>query len=449
MSERPAPANLDAERTVLGALMLKPPVYTDIAAALAVDDFFLPAHREIFEAAGAVVARQRPCDPLMVGDELQARGMVARLPGGLGYLMDLAGGVTHTEHLGHHVSLISEASGLRRLIAICAETMSRGYGHARLGELVEEVTSAAARIVIHTPGDLVNAGDLVQEVLDDLERRHAAGPEKSITGVRTGVYALDRLTCGSDPGDLVVFAADPGGGKTALAEQAAIVTAIEEPGTALFCNLEMRKVQLVERAIAYLARRNSFNMRTGQLSVEDFREIYTAGSKISAGRLYVEDKLFTVPAIVGRAREWRARHPREKALLVVDFVQLLRSAGDEGSDNRARQLGLWCQTFKELAKMMEIVVVLVSQFNRGPAKDRRAPTMRDLRESGDIEAAADTIVLIHNPEGTEDGPVDLILEKNRKGPARRVPAHWNGRYYEFVDVGDEPEPAQRTLPGAA
>jgi replicative DNA helicase len=449
MSSREAPNNVEAEKTVLGCTMLRPSVYVEVSSVLRVDDFFLPAHWEIFDAMGAVTARQRPCDPLMVGDELKVRGMLPRLPGGEGYLMDLVGGVTHAENVAHHVSLVSEAAVLRRLGLLCAETLSRTYGSQRAGEIVADLGANLAKLVIQSPGELCHAGALVGELLEDFERRMAAGPDENITGVRTGIEMLDRLTCGFDPGDLVVIGADPGGGKTALAEQVAIVSSIHGGGSALVCNLEMRKTQLVERALVYLARKNSLSVRQGAISNDDFRDLHDAGMSVEAGRLYVEDKLFTLPQIIARARAWRVRHPKELGLLVVDFIQLLRSVGGD-EENRARQLGIWTQALKELAKTLEIVVIAVSQLNRGPHKDKRPPGMRDLRESGDIEGAADTIILIHNPDKTEDGPVDLLIEKNRKGPCKRVRGHWLGRYYQFTDCDDpQPQPERQVrLPGA-
>jgi replicative DNA helicase len=307
------------------------------------------------------------------------------------------------------------------------------------------LTKEASRLVVQGPGDLTNAADLLPGLVEDIEARKRA--DGVITGIRTGIEELDDLTYGFDPGDLVVIAADPGGGKTALAMQIAILLAILDGGTALVCNMEMSKKALLERAIAYLAGIDSWSLRTGRLSKPEWSAFYEATTIIEKGLLILEDRVFTMPQIVTRSRAWRARFPRKRGIIVVDYLQRIRGGGGRG-ENRAEQIGEWTSALKELGTSLEVPVVLLSQLNRAPSKEKRPPTMRDLRESGDIEADADTVLLIHNAGKTENGTTDLILDKNRRGPCRTLTAHWTAKHYRFSNAPNE-SPRQQVLPGAA
>lgn len=436
------PHDLDIERSTLGSVFVKPTLFADLAFSLRADDFFLPAHRAIWEAMGRVARRGLTVDPIIVAEEMKATGEHRRLETE-GYLLDLAGDVPTAERGSEYATLVGELAGSRRLITLCSEVASRAYGRVRLPGLIEELTREAARLVVHSPGDLTNAADLVEAFVQELGTRCES--KNQISGLRTSIEGLDEITYGFDPGDLVVVAADPGGGKTALAMQIAILLAVLDGGSAFVCNMEMSKQALLERTVAYLTGINSWNLRTGKLTRGDMSGVYDVNAQIAAGALYLQDKLFTMPQIVTRAREWRVRHPNHRGVVVVDYLQRIR--GGRG-DNRVEQIGEWTSALKELATALEVPVLLLSQLNRAPSKDKRPPTMRDLRESGDIEADADTVLLIHNPGKTEDGGVDLILDKNRKGPCRVVSAHWTARNYRFSNVANE-SPQQQELPGAA
>lgn len=437
------PHDGDAEKSLLGSVLIRPNAFADLAFTVASDDFFMPAHRVIWSAMGEVMQRGLTIDPVILCEELRASGELRRLDGGEGYVIDLANYVPTAELAAQYASIVAEKATSRRLIGLCSETASRSYGGVRSPELVETLTREVAKLVVHGPSDLTSAADLLPGLIEDLETRSRS--EGVITGIRTGLEMLDEITYGFDPGDLVIIAGDPGGGKTALAMQVAILLSVMDGGTALVCNMEMSKKALLERAIAYLAGIDSWNLRTGKLSKQHWSAIMEAGGEIADGALILEDRVFTMPQIVTRARAWRARNPKKRGILVVDYLQRIR--GGRG-DNRAEQIGEWTSALKELGTHLEVPVLLLSQLNRAPSKDKRPPTMRDLRESGDIEADADTVLLIHNAAKTEDGPSDLILDKNRKGPCRVVSVHWTARHYRFSNVPNE-SPRQQALPGAA
>jgi len=442
------PFDETAEKSLLGSVLIRPKLFPDLANDVAVDDFFKPAHRMIWSAMGAVARRGLTIDPVTLGDEIRLAGEVKRLEGGEGYIVDLAGCVPSAERAGEYASLVSERAASRRVITLCAEATSRARGSSRAPEIIETLTRELAKVVVHAPEEMTTAADLFQPFLDELEARAASG--QAIRGIRTGVDALDRVTFGFDPEDLVVIAGDPGGGKTALAVQIALLLALTEDGAACVCSLEMSKPQITERLVAYLGGVDSEDLRAGRLTRGQWASVYgEPRERLQNGgggdRLVIEDKALTMPQIVSRARAWRTRFPKHRGVLVVDYLQRIR--GGKG-DNRAGQIGEWTNALKDLARSLKITVLLLSQLNRAPSKDKRPPTMRDLRESGDIEADADTIVLIHNASKIENGDVQLILDKNRKGKCRSITAHWTACHYSF---SDDPKHVheQQPLPGAA
>lgn len=438
------PHNPGAERAVLGSAFVKPAVFPLLNSSLGTDDFFVSSHREIFQAMQECSRRRMPLDLISVGDQLAKAGQLARLEGGEGYLARVVNDTPTAENVGHYVRIVQEAAERRRLIELCARTMSRAYGDSRSEALLDEHSTDLARIVMRTTDDLVRAGDLVGQVLEDAEARMLAGPEASMTGVRVGVSVFDDLTGGFDPTDLVVIAADPGGGKTALALQAAHRHVIEQAGTALVINLEMPSPQLVQRMIIRAARVNSHRVRRGKIDREEFQRLYDHGLHLVDKNLYVESRVRTMRQIWAKARTYRARHPKERGYMVVDYLQMITA---QNKDSRAQQVSQFARELKDIAKTLDLPVVAVSTLGRDAAKRKTRPTMHDLKESGDIEYAADTIFLLHNADETDDGPIDAICEKNRKGPTGVVPLHWIGRFYEFTDVGDAPtEPEQQALP---
>ncbi len=455
MSERIAPHSLEAERSVLGSVFIRPAAWPLVASMLVTDAFYLPAHREVFEAMEAVVKRSMPLDVLMVGDELKSRGALTRLEGGEGYLLDLAGSVPVAENVEHYVRIVLDNWNRRRVIALCSETMSRAYLSASAEDLVENLAGDVSRIVMPSANALVRIGECVPAVLADIEHRMAVGPEKAMAGrVTFGVDRLDELTVGCDPGDLVIIGADAGGGKTALAVQAGLKLTIDEGGVCLCANLEMSRAQITERSLSHRGRVNSFNLRRGQLRKDEFAELYAAGQSLIQNHhgeggqavptdFYREDRIQGIEEFEVRARAVRARHPKQVALGIFDFMQLAKSSGRQA--NRAQEISDIARRLKKLGGDLEMTIFGISSLKRKQTEaSEKPPSMSDLKESGDVEYAATTILLIWNQDQTEDGAVDIIAAKNKKGPRATIRSHWTGRHYAFRDWDGDASPS---LPG--
>lgn len=433
---RELPHSLLAERAVLGAVMLDPNRFGDIRTELETDEFLLPAHREIWDAMQALAARGRAPDGVSVADELGARGMLGRMEGGEGYLL-AAINSSEAIFLESHLRIVQEKAQLRRLIGACAEIQSRAYGDVgEVGAFLEDASAKMARVVTPSSNvDLTTVGDLIDPLMIEFSRRakrFADGDEMaSVTGVRTGVTKLDLLTGGFQPGNLVVIAGGTSSGKTALAAQAAIGHVLDDGGVAMLINLEMTKLELGERAFVHIAQVDSAVLRGGRQSLEEHAHLKDAARKLVLANLYVEDSTFKTRELAGRFRRLRAKYPAAKLVGVVDFLQLVRSEHDRGL-NRAQEIGRIAQSLKELGKELGMPMVVLSQLDRGWVKQDR-PTKYNLKESGDIENAADIIILIHNRDNTSSGNVGLWVDKNRNGACKLVVAQWDGRFYRFSD----------------
>lgn len=436
MSDLELPYSLTAERAVLGAVVMDPARFCEIRTELAMDEFLLPAHREIWNAMRALDERGRSPDAVSLGDELKARGMLPRLEGGEGYLLTCANAV-EALYLENHLRIVQEKAQLRRVIAACAEIQARAYGDVgEVGAFLEEASAKVARVVAPASNvDLTTVGDLIDPLMTEFSRRakrYAEGDEMaSVTGVRTGVTKLDLLTGGWQPGNLVVIAGGTSSGKTALAAQAAIGNVLDDDGVSMLINLEMTRLELAERAFVHVARVDSATLRAGRQDLHDSEQLKSAAKKLVMAHLYVEDSTFRTRELAGRFRRLRAKYPARKLLGIVDFLQLVRGDHDRGL-NRAQEIGRIAQFLKELGKELGMPMVVLSQLDRGWVKQDR-PTKYNLKESGDIENAADIIILIHNRDNTSSGNVGLWVDKNRNGACKLVVAQWEGRFYRFSD----------------
>lgn len=460
-SGRTSPQNLEAERSALGAVLIRPSAFDELATVLKPDDFLLSAHREIFEAMLAIEKRGHPIDVISLGDELKTRGAVPRLEGGEAYLVSLANAVPTAENVIHYVRLVKEKSTLRRLIAACAEIQSRAYGEfGDYGEFLDEAERLVFQVAQQTRRDVSHAvGELMGQVLESIAAR--ARERKSVTGVPTGFSKFDEMTSGLQPENLIVVAARPGAGKTSWAVNVAVNAALQHRIPVCIFSLEMSNQELMERMLASEARIDSSRLRKGSIEFRDWKEkIYPASSKFLQAPIQIDDS--AAPSLLEiRAKARRFRHdPRyfpdrptvedgaaarrpAPGLIVIDYLQLARGAGGRRDDTREREIAEISRGLKALAKDLQIPILAVSQLNRSLEKrDDKRPQLSDLRESGAIEQDADLIVFIHrddmfNPESAARGKTELIIGKHRNGPTGSVPLTFIREYTRFENYADE------------
>jgi len=454
---RQPPHNIEAERSALGGVLVKPSAFDEMATTITADDFLLPAHREIFVAMLELDKRRQPIDVVSLGDELKNRGSLARLENGQAYLIELANSVPTAENIAHYARLVQEKATLRRLIAACAEIQSRAYGE--FGDY-EQFLDESERMVFQVAqkNRRENArpvSEIMSEVLENIDAR--ARESRTVTGVPTGFTKLDEITAGLQPENLIIVAARPGVGKTSWALNVASYAALNHQIPVFVFSLEMSKHELIERLLAGEARIDSNRMRRGMIEYSEWKnKIYPAGNRISQAPILIDDSPgVNILELRAKARRFRSDprfFPPQKdtthpplGLIVIDYLQLAHGLGGRREDSREREIADISRGLKALAKELHVPIIAVSQLNRSVEKrEDKTPQLSDLRESGAIEQDADIILFIHRDEMYNADPAGrgkalLKIGKNRAGPTGEVDLTFIREYTRFENYAAEDE----------
>jgi len=425
------PTSLDAERALLGALLLDAERFPDAAQVLQSEDFFDRRHQRVFEAIEKLAERGAPVDFVSVGEALRAQGAFEEV-GGAEFLVELASGVTSAAHVVHHATLVGECATLRRLIHQSTEIITEAYETRPDGEAVKKLLDESEqRIFSLSRSDAGSGVESIQGAITDTFRRiDAASHRQGLTGLTTGYLDLDQMLCGLNGGALVVVAARPSMGKTAFAlnlvENAALSQPewLDRPPTVLLFSLEMGRQQLVGRMLCSRARVEAHRLRSGRLPHEDRAELTTAADELSRARIFIDDtSSLTLMTLRSRARRLKAKEGLD--MVVVDYLQLLTFPK---SESRQQEISNISRSLKGLARELEIPVVALAQLSRQvELRDPPRPQLADLRESGSIEQDADVVLLLYRPEyyakyrdEENRGLAEIICAKQRNGPTGSV-----------------------------
>jgi replicative DNA helicase len=422
------PHSLEAEKAVLGSVLLAPHRRAELDGSLSTDDFFIPANREVWDAMGAC----QPLDTVTLMAELERRGVTGRLAGGVTYLLELTRAVGTAENATHYARLVREKAILRRLIALALETSIRAGGECNLGELLTETRAALDKLDVPSEAGPVRVGDALDAVQEAMDARQQA-PTKH--AVMSGLTALDHVIGGFRAGQVIVVASNPGAGKTSFAWSTAIRAAFEGIPSLAF-SLEMKTQEMVERALTFTSRVQG--IARGDLDVDKWHEIRAAAGRLRPIPLWVDDRKLSLGRIAGEARRWRSRHARDgRALLVVDYLGLVRS--DAKAENRQLEVAGMSRAFKQLSGDLDVPLLLVAQLNRQNVSGGlpREPVLSDLRDSGAIEQDADIVIFPwREPPGAGADPTTatLIVAKHRNGQTGKVNVRWDGELMAFFDA---------------
>lgn len=428
------PHNLEAERALLGSILLDNTSLNFALEILGKDDFYSEAHRITFEKMSAISEKNRVIDLVTLSDELDKDGLLEKA-GGAGYLAALTDGVPigTTVAMGEYCRIVKDRSTARQLLnvgnSIVLRCMSGSEEAPQLLETAQtEVFELAAR---RTSAGLESARKIFKENIGSIDKLFERG--RSVTGVETGLIDLDTITCGLQPQELIVIAGRTSAGKTALALEIASHAAINLKKIVAVFSLEMSKEALMIRMICSEGRIDSHKLRTGFSCREDWNKGTTALGRICNSELYIDDAGDqTIMQLRAKAR----RHQAEKGLdlLMVDYLQLLDAGGS--FENRVQEVSFISKSLKSIAKELKVPVVALSQLRRPPdqkSSAHRRPQLSDLRESGSIEQDADLVILIdkQKPKGDDPGATTLIVGKQRNGPTGDVPVVFLKPYGRF------------------
>jgi replicative DNA helicase len=438
--ERPLPNNLDAERSVLGAILVDNHALNTALETLRSDDFFLDQHRRVFNQMISLAETQQAIDLITLTEELHRRGDL-EAAGGAPYLASLADGMPRVSNVEHYARIVKEKAMLRNLIHTTHNIQQRAFeGEDGADTILDNAESSIFAIAEDRVKEgLIPIKEIVNRNFERLEKIFREG--KSITGVPTGYVELDKLTSGFQSSELLILAARPSQGKTALALNLAENIAIRAGQPVAIFSLEMSKESLLQRLIASVAQIDAHKFRTGHLSREDWRRMTEALGSISSSPVWIDDAgSISVLEIGAKAR--RLKRDKGLSLLIVDYLQLITARGRFG--NRQEEVASISRGLKGLAKELQIPVLVLSQLTRAPERDERGPQLSDLRESGAIEQDADVVMFIYRPHFFKAGATpeereetELRIAKQRNGPTDNVKFVFRSRLTRFEEAAPD------------
>jgi replicative DNA helicase len=438
-SERVTPHDTDAERAILGAILVNGDRFHDVAEVLGSSDFFRVPHRTIFEAMRTLTERRQAIDLLTIKDSLSADKFEEL--GGAVYLASLCDGMPRSAHVGEYCRIVKDKAIRRRLQAV-ADQAIRDAADAELEAGVALAQAEAALYEVaagEERGDLRSAQTVVNETYPVLQQIVENG--KRMTGLSTGLADLDRMTRGLQPGNLVLLAARPATGKTALALNIADHASGKVGASTAVFSLEMSRTELMIRLITAKGRIDGHRLLSGNAHEADYGRLSHAMGELAGAPLWIDDtSSMTVSSIRGKLRRYKARHGL--GLVVLDYLQLLSS--ERRYDNRVVEVGAMSRALKQLAKELEAPILALSQLSRAPeARSDGRPKLSDLRESGSLEQDADVVFLLHRPSEYNDQAdpteAELIIAKSRNGPTGSVRLRWSPEQTRFDNFAPEQE----------
>jgi replicative DNA helicase len=435
------PYSLDAEQTLLGALLLDGERMIDVAPVIAAADFYDPLHRAVYAAIERMHEARLPVDPVTIADALRSEEQLSAR-GGITFLMTLAENVVTSSHAPRYAEIVREKSLRRRLSAV-GQTIAALSGDEALTapealERAEQLLVALARRGSQNLPQQI--ADIASESYVRYAQLHAAEDKTTLFGVRTGFHDLDQMLTGLQPGSLTIIAARPGMGKTSLAlDIGRSVAALQRKNVALF-SLEMSKQEIMDRIIAGELGIDAWRLKKGELSAADFERMGRLFDGLKEHPIYLDDDPDTTLAnLRSKARRQQLEHGLD--LLIIDYLQLIEVT-DRGvvGENRTQQVSHISRSLKNLARELQCPIIALSQLSRSvEQRSPPIPILSDLRESGSIEQDADMVLMLYreaayNEDAGEIGTTDVFVRKNRSGPTGRVGLEFDHAKMSFRSI---------------
>lgn len=431
-STRLPPQNLEAEQSVLGCLLLENTAMDEVADTLHADHFYSDVHQQIYALIGDMRERGKAVDELTLADELAERNLLSEIGGAL-YIMEILASVPHAAHVKHYAEIVRDKWIQRSLTNVCTEILRDCYeGGDDTAEVLKRAETGIFRIFEQQEtASQISMDEIMHETLDRINTR--IGKEGNISGLSTGFVDLDRQTNGFQASELVIVAARPSMGKTALVcNIAEWVASAGETATVIF-SLEQSKLELAERFLCIRAKLDGHRLRKGLLEPDERHALLEASSELSRLPMFIDDTPGrTVAQISAICRRLKRRN--RLGLVIIDYLQLIEP--EDKRANREQQIAQITRRLKGIAKENSLPVIALSQLNRGvELREDKRPRLADLRESGAIEQDADIVMFLHRPDAynPEDRPglAEIIVAKHRSGPTGIVALQWRKESMRF------------------
>ncbi len=433
------PQSIEAEKALLGSLMLKPDGIHEVTDLVSADSFYVEKHRVTYSAMLDLVNAGNPIDLLSVANRLKELNALDRA-GGRGYLAELVSSVPTSANLKYYGEIVQKKAMMRALIEASSEIAELGYDESR--GIEDLLDTAEKRIYDVTSSPTLRKFTAIRDALGEAWERFDSlhKGEHELRGVPTGFVSLDNLLAGFQRSDLIILAARPSMGKTALALDIARQTAIKHGTPVGIFSLEMSSQQLVDRMLAAEARVDAWKLRTGKIdSDEEFERIRDAMEKLSKAPIFIDDQPAS-NALIMRSVARRLKREHGIGLLIVDYLQLMTSPGARAADSLVQQVTEISRSLKTLARELDVPVLALSQLSRAIEQRRGRPRLSDLRDSGSIEQDADVVMFIHNEdrykENTEEksNVAEILIEKHRNGPTGKIDLYFDSKRATFLPI---------------
>ncbi|MDO4868404.1 MAG: replicative DNA helicase [bacterium] len=430
------PQNIDAEKSLLGAILIDEEVLIDVAEIVKPIDFYDKRHAIIYGGIIRLFEKHSPVDLLTLTDELSKKNELDSV-GGASYLSELTNHVPTAAHAKSYAEIVSQAAVRRRLIKASSDISELAFNEdltvpELLGQSEAELFGVSDTSL---KNDLTSIEDILDqsfERIDELFRNKG-----QLRGIRTGYRDLDNITAGLQRSNLIILAARPAMGKTTLVTNLAYNVATIEKKPVLFFSLEMSKEQLIDRMLADAAGVDSWNIQTGNLSEEDFSKLSDAMGEMAEAPIYIDDTP-GITALELRTKARRLAHDGELGLIVIDYLQLLEPTTKTG--NRVQEVSEISRSLKLIARELNVPVIALSQLSRQvESREDKRPQLADLRESGSIEQDADIVMFIYreayyNPETERENITDLIIAKHRQGTVGTIELYFHPERLRFMSL---------------
>lgn len=435
-ANKQTPHNLEAEASLLGAILIDADALVKIADVVAADDFYDARHKHIYEAVLTLYERRSPIDVLTLADELKNNGFLDMV-GGASYLTELTNFVPTASHVEQYADIVAQKAMRRRLIRASQDMADLGHDESKaLRELIEEAETRLFEVSQqHIKQNIVSLETILADSFDRLDDLHK--DKNKLRGVPTGFKDLDNILAGLQRSDLFILAARPSMGKTALALNLAHSVSITAKQSVLVFSLEMSKEQLVDRLLAMESGVDAWALRTGNLTDSDFEKIGQAMGSLSEAQMFIDDTPgITVSDLRTKAR--REAHKQPLGLIIVDYLQLMSGGSRFGSsENRVQEISEISRGLKGIARELNVPLIALSQLSRSVEnRSPQIPQLADLRESGSIEQDADVVAFIYredyyNPETERKNITDILIKKHRNGPTGTVELYFDREKQRF------------------
>lgn len=441
--EKRLPFSMPAEQSLLGAVLIDPASLNEIAALMKGEDFYLEEHKQIYLAMQELFLANREIDVVTLIDMLVTRGVYDKA-GGEDYIRTLSEAVPDALNVKDYARIVKEKSILRQLISAAGEISESAYSEQ---ESVSSILDHAENLIFKiAQGRDTQNFKHIREVLQDVygHLQELRTNAEATQGTKTGFSLLDRVLAGMGKSDLVLIGARPGMGKTSFALNIATNVAKQTKKAVCIFSLEMSAEQLVNRVLASEALVNSYALRTGELTPEDWEHLAVASGELSGCDILIDD----TSGMTVTAMKAKLRRVQNLGLVVIDYLGLMQ--GDRHNDNRVQEVSEISRSLKIMAKELMVPVICCAQLSRGPeSRTDKKPMLSDLRDSGAIEQDADTVIFLYRSEyyktdetanNQTTSIAEVIIAKNRHGSTGNVPMGWNGQYTKFLTIEEGATP---------